>query len=148
MSDYVYYKVIRLPFPKQILDRCETEDPWDCEDYLKENLKDLYDDSKGIHVFQITGTSEANYLDWVYEYSYGEESGAYGYVNLLTQEETYFMRRLLFENLPNIYFDEDDFRKVEYCYYNCCEPPDYYDLDERGWDSINNIIPKHIRERL
>ena len=33
MSDYVRQKVIRLPFPKWVLDKFNTKNPWDCEDY-------------------------------------------------------------------------------------------------------------------
>ena len=42
MSDYVHNKAVRLPFPKEILDKFNTNDPWDCEEYLKELLGELY----------------------------------------------------------------------------------------------------------
>jgi len=36
MSDYVKAKVIRLPFPKSLIEKLWVKDCWDCEDYLKE----------------------------------------------------------------------------------------------------------------
>lgn len=44
MSDYIRLKVIRLPFPKEILQICKTEDPYECESYLKEKLGKLFSD--------------------------------------------------------------------------------------------------------
>lgn len=127
MSDYVHNKVIRLPFPKEILERCETDDPWDCEDYLKEKLGDLFTyggrDSKR---FELEATDKAYYIDWVYYHTYGEQSGDWGSARLLTEAELEKIKPL-FDKLEISYRDED-LRRVEYCYYNCCECQDYYDI--------------------
>ena len=35
MSDYIKRKVIRLPFPKSLIDELGVNDCYDCENYLK-----------------------------------------------------------------------------------------------------------------
>ena len=51
MSDYVHNKVVRLPFPKDIKEKCNTNDVWDCEQYLKELLGELWDHRKKKIIF-------------------------------------------------------------------------------------------------
>lgn len=46
MSDYVHKKVVRLPFPKDIIKICNADDPYDCQKYLKEKLGDLFNNDK------------------------------------------------------------------------------------------------------
>lgn len=126
MSDYVHNKVIRLPFPKEIMKKCNATDVYDCEEYLKDLLGELWD-NKDKNSFELCCTDESYYIDWVYYSTYGEESGDFGFVRLLTQNEL---------NLIKPYFDkfgvdykDEDLRVVNYCYYNCCEAPDYYDIE-------------------
>ncbi len=126
MSDYCHNKVIRLPFPKEILERFNTECAWDCEGFLMEKLGDLYNkEPKG---FVIESTDKAQYLDYCYYHTYGEESGDFGNVSLLTENEIKLVRPL-FDKLGIVYKDSD-LRKVEYCFYNCSECADYYDLPQ------------------
>jgi hypothetical protein len=127
MSDYVHKKVVRLPFPDEILDICNTDDPYDCESYLRDILGDLFSSNKDIYTFEIESTDESCYLDWVYYYTYGDESGDWGNVSLLNNRELEKIKPL-FKNLP-INFKDSDLRKVDYCYYNCCECEDYYEIN-------------------
>jgi len=124
MSDYVHKKVIRLPFPKEILERCNTKDPYDCEKYLKEKLGDLWDTHKG---FDLELTDKSEYIDWVYYHTYGEESGDWGNVRLLSEKELEVIKPY-FDKLEVSYKDSD-LRLVDYCYYNCTECTDYYDIN-------------------
>lgn len=126
MSDYVHNKVVRLPFPKEIKEKCNTNDVWDCEPYLKELLGELYDYRKKSH-FSLECTDNGYYIDWVYYSTYGEESGDFGFVRLLTQKELDIIKPY-FDKLGVTYKDED-LRVVNYCYYNCCEAPDYYNIE-------------------
>lgn len=126
MSDYVHNKVVRLPFPKEIISKCNVEDIFDCEPYLKELLGDLWDCSKKNH-FTLECTDKGCYIDWVYYSTYGEESGDFGFVRLLTQKELNVIKPY-FDKLGVTYKDED-LRVVNYCYYNCCESPDYYNIE-------------------
>lgn len=136
MSDYVHQKVVRLPFPKEILEKCDTTDPYDCETYLKEKLGDLWE-SRNKNSFEIGFTDSKEYIDWVYYNTYGEEYGDWGHVRLLTQKELDTIKPY-FDKLEVSYKDED-LRLVDYCYYNCSEPTDYYDLTS---DDSNLFITK------
>jgi hypothetical protein len=126
MSDYVHNKVVRLPFPKEIISKCNADDVYDCETYLKELLGELWNCRKKNH-FSLTCTDNGYYIDWVYYSTYGEESGDFGFVRLLTQKELNIIKPY-FDKLGVVYKDED-LRVVNYCYYNCCEAPDYYNIE-------------------
>ena len=125
MSDYVHKKVVRLLFPKEIKEKCNTNNVWDCEPYLKELLGELFDDQKKPH-FSLECTENGYYIDWVYYSTYGEESGSFGFARLLTKKELNVIKPY-FDKLFVDYKDKD-LRVVNYCYYNCCDAPDYYDI--------------------
>ena len=126
MSDYVHSKVIRLPFPAEIMQKCQTSDAYDCEDYLSSLLGDLWKSprEKG---FEIEYTNKATYIDWVYYYTYGEDSGDFGSSRMLTQAELDIIKPY-FDKL-GVNYSHSDLRRVEYCYYNCCECVDYYSTE-------------------
>ena len=133
MSDYKHETVVRLPFPKELLKKFDTEDPYDCEDYLREKLGDLWDRT-GKNSFKIGYTDEGIYIDWLYYSTYGEESGDWGNARLLTQNELVVIKPY-FDKIGFPYKNED-LRVVDYCYYNCSEPPNYYAvIEELGDDS-------------
>lgn len=125
MSDYKHQKVIRLPFPGKILIKCNTEDPWDCKRHLKEKLGDLWE-NKDKNSFELGYTDKAYYIDWVYYDTYGEESGDWGHVRLLTEKELKVI--IPYFNKLGVAYRNDDLRLVDYCYYNSSEPNDYYEL--------------------
>jgi len=125
MSDYKHEKVIRLPFPKSIIEKYNAEDPYECEEYFKEKIGDLWD-NRSKNSFKLGYSDEAFYIDWLYYSTYGEESGDWGNVRLLTKKELEVIKPY-FDKLGVVYKDED-LRLVDYCYYNCCEPSDYYEL--------------------
>jgi len=125
MSDYVHNKVVRLPFPKSILEKCNTDDIFECEKYLTELLGDLWS-VRGRNGFDIGYTDSGYYLDWVYYHTYGENSGDFGNSRLLTSSELSVIKPCF--NKLNVQYNDEDLRVVEYCYYNGCEAPDYYDI--------------------
>ena len=137
MSDYVHNKVVRLPFPKEIMNKCNTSNVYDCEQYLKELLGELWCSSEK-NSFELECTDEGYYIDWVYYSTYGEESGDFGFVRMLTQNELNIIKPY-FDKLEVTYKDED-LRLVNYCYYNCCEAPDYYDI--KNSDDAHLFIDK------
>lgn len=128
MSDYLRRKVIRYPFPQEILKKCNTKEAWDCENFLIKKLGDLFNSSSNIKRFNIEITDKAEYIDWIYYETYGEESGDFGNASFLTQNEINIIKPY-FEKLE-IEIDDSKFRKVDYCYYNCSECIDYYNLEE------------------
>lgn len=126
MSDYVHNKSIRLPFPKEILEKCNTEDPWECESYLKELLGDLWESRKS-NSFTLELTNKAFYIDWRYHSTYGDESGEWYRARQLTQLELETIRPY-FDKL-GVKYNDNDLRAVDYCYYNSCEPMDCYEIE-------------------
>jgi len=138
MSDYVHCKVIRLPFPKEILTQCETDDPWDCEDYLREKLGDLFNRNGNPKRFELEVTEKEYYIDWMYYHTYGEKSDDFGSARMLTNLELEIIKPY-FDKLEVSYKDED-LRRVEYCYYNGCECTDYYDIVTKDTDDSAKLI--------
>jgi hypothetical protein len=133
MSDYKHNKVIRLPFPKEILEKCNTFDIYDCESYLKELLGELWNNNKK-NSFNLEYTDSAYYIDWVYYSTYGEESGEWGKVRLLTEKELSTIKPY-FDKL-GVSYEDNDLRLVDYCYYNSSEPNDYYDINEKDESNL------------
>ena len=133
MSDYKHEKIVRLPFPKDILKRCSTEDVDDCCDYLKDKLGELWENREK-NSFQIGYSDSAYYIDWCYYSTYGEETGEWGNVRLLTEKELEIITPY-FDKLGVVYEDED-LRVIDYCYYNCAEPDDYYHINLIDHSSI------------
>jgi len=139
MSDYKHNKVVRLPFPNEILTQCNTTDAYDCEKYLKELLGDYWDNRK-INSFHLETTDERTYIDWVYYSTYGEESGDWGNVRLLTPNELSVIKPYF--NKLCVNYNDEDLRLINYCYYNCCEAPDYYDINNT--DDSNLFLSKPL----
>lgn len=113
MSDYSKYKVLRYPITEDDRDRIE-----EMKDYAG------YRQIKNCGYFETTGTDSGTYLDYVLEHSYGEECGEYGKIRDLAESEKVGFKHLFAQLFPDI--DMNKVRLVEYCWYNCCEPPDYY----------------------
>jgi hypothetical protein len=125
MSDYSHEKVVRLLFPVELLQECNTKDPHECIKLLKERLGDLWNDYDKYH-FKLGYGSQDYYIDWLYYSTYGEESGDWGSVRLLTFSELNAIKPY-FDKI-GVNYTDNDLRLVDYCYYNCCEPPDYYEV--------------------
>lgn len=134
MSDYVKAKVIRLPFPKKLIEKLGVDDCWDCEDYLKTTLGELWYDYKTHTGFEIECTDKAYYLDYKLQSQYGDCEGDYGYVFLLDDNDKQKYCPL-FDKI-GIDYNPDELRKVVYCYYNGCECPDYYNPSEITFENL------------
>lgn len=121
MSSYVKEKVIRLPFEATGI-ASKFENNSDMRDYLEDNFA-AFRDGK----FQIAPT-ESFFVDYVIERERDSCDGEYGKIR-----ELYPSEKIRFGELFRIIFPEanlDALRVVEYCWYNCCEAPDYYDITE------------------
>ena len=79
--------------------------------------------------FEIVGTLEGNYyLDYIVKRTYSEECGEYAVAFEMTQQEQDDMFTL-FKKKYNLELERKQLVRVVYCWYNCCEPPEAYDLD-------------------
>lgn len=123
MSDYVRTKAVRyLPTEQNIAGM----DPADLYEELEALLPDRNYSQKSDY-FEVTGTTERIYVDYVLKYSYGDECGDFGKVRKLTDRETGKYVAIFKAVFPDTEVDINNFRLVDYCYYNCCEPDDYFD---------------------
>ena len=130
MSDYVRTKAIRyLPNEGDLLAVGAVGDFWVLEESFPEEYRKYNaGNTKKAGYFELTDTSERDYIDFVLEYSYGDECGDFGKVRHLTSTELAKAVKLFSKLFPNP--NPANFRLVDYCYYNCCEPDDYFDPEE------------------
>ena len=131
MSTYVKEKVLRIPRHKMnfahIVRQLEEKYPNDnvMDDlgfYLESTLPDLFgygDRNK----FQMSPTSEP-FIDYILDYEYDCE-GEYGKVRELYESEKEKFAHIFQKLDPDL--NMDYVRLVEFCWYNGCEAPDYYD---------------------
>ncbi len=131
MSTYVREKVLRVPiehidmnYIKNIVaqkypdENHEDDFTW----YLELALPDVFDYAT-VGKFQIAPTEES-YIDYVLEYEW-DADGEYGKTRALTENEKEKYLPTFQKIDPNI--NMNYVRLVEFCWYNCCEAPDYYD---------------------
>ena len=87
------------------------------------------------------------YIDYTIDHSYDEESGDYGRARMLTQDESTEAIKLFRKLFPDI-TDSSNMRVVEYCYYDCSEPQDYFDVKqakEPFYSSVAESIGKYLK---
>lgn len=132
MSDYVRKKVIRYPL-NLWMDERGIEDYYDLEEYFEGlgNIPVGFYNSK-INSFTIDSgynskTKTTNYyLDYLLNYDYGSEMGDYGISFTLLSKQKNKWEKEFNKIIDNI--DKDKLRLVEFCYYNGCDCPDYYEV--------------------
>lgn len=131
MSTYVREKVLRIPRYKMnfahIVRRLEEKFPDedvmdDLGFYIEDALPDLFDYAK-VGKFQLAPTEE-EYIDYVLDYEY-DADGEYGKTRALYDSEKKKYEPIFQKIDPDI--NMDYVRLVEFCWYNGCEAPDYYD---------------------
>lgn len=143
MSTYVREKVLRIPFErvdlhyiKSILankygDDYKDDFIW----YLENEFPDVFDYAT-VGKFQ-TSPTERPFFDYVLEYEY-DADGEYGKIRELTSNEK--MKYLpVFQKIdPSINMIKMNWvHLVEFCWYNCCEAPSYYDdMDDPFYDEV------------
>lgn len=131
MSTYVREKVLRIPRHKMnfahIVRKLEEKFPGedimdDLGFYIEDLDDDLFDYGK-VNKFQLAPTEEP-FIDYVLDYEY-DCDGEYGKVRDLYESEKEKFRPIFQQLDPDI--NMDYVRLVEFCWYNGCEAPDYYD---------------------
>lgn len=134
MSTYVREKVLRIPQDKINLENIinELERKYSNENvrddlsfFLEAAMPDLFGYGD-INKFQMSPTCEP-FIDYVLEYEY-DCDGEYGKVRDLYDSEKEKFRPIFQQLDPDI--NMDYVRLVEFCWYNGCEAPNYYDPQE------------------
>ena len=131
MSDYVREKVLRIPVTKE-------QEEEICKKYEADNLYELEfkidNFGGGVGMFEIAPTIDT-FVDYCLEYSYGEDCGDWGKVRELSDKEKAKYGPMFKEIYEG--FDADKIRLVEFCWFNCCEAPDYYDITkDKFYDEV------------
>lgn len=121
MSDYDKQKVLRMPISAEMFGLNEEDSLYEV---LEERFPDLINYAR-VGYFQIAPTEE-RYLDYVLYRESESDCGEYGKVRELTEREKDKYRGVFQQIIPNV--DMDCVRLVEFCWYNCSEAPDYYDI--------------------
>ena len=123
MSDYVRTKAVRyLPTEANLAGM----DP----NHLYSELENLLPDrdySQKSNYFDVCSTTKRTYVDYVLKYSYGDDVVEFGRARKLTDREATKYAQIFKAVFPDTSIDTNNFRLVDYCYYNCCEPDDYFD---------------------
>ena len=139
MSDYVHNKAIMYPLGKHeaadaLCKSLGAEDRWDLEQLKPE----LFERVKGKPYFEIEAMVDnwecTYYLSYVLFYSYGEDSGEFGRNRFLSPTEQEKYKAIFEQILPEV--DVSKLKYVDYCYYNCCESPDFYNSHDNFNDEV------------
>lgn len=134
MSDYVRQKVLRIPRHKlnfahivrKLEEKFPNEDVMDdLGFYIETGLPDLFDYC-AVGKFQLSPTNEP-FIDYVIDYEYGA-CGEYGKTRALTEREKEKYLPVFQKIDPNV--NMNFVRLVDFCWYNGCEAPDYYDEEK------------------
>lgn len=114
MSDYVHEQCILYPIGEK---ECETIDKMRKEGALEGFEVDCFYDDEA-----------AYFLKYVLYNSYGESSGEFGASRFLNEKEKEFWTDKFAKVLEIVgaKVDPEKLKYCDYCYYNCCEAPDYY----------------------
>lgn len=114
MSDYYKYEVFRLPISKTPL----------CVDELEDVVCGVKCD---LGKFEIVYTEDEVCLDLVVKELSGD--GEYGFSRELLDEERVPIQ-MCFDAIPDLagHYNLSDVHCVVYSYYNCSEPPFYYEV--------------------
>lgn len=129
MSTYIREKVLRIPMDRLNMSAIKNtlaENHEDYEDDFSFYLESYFPTLFGYatkHMFQIAPTEES-YIDYVLEYEYDADR-EYGKTRKLYDSEKAKYLPVFQQLDPDV--NMDDVRLVEFCWYNCCEAPDYYD---------------------
>nr|DAT91259.1 MAG TPA: hypothetical protein [Caudoviricetes sp.] len=134
MSTYVREKVLRIPFEK-LFKRCSisdwfTSDDLDDMSWLLEKKFPNEFEYATVGKFQ-TSPTEDEFIDFVLEYEWDSFCGDFGKVrDLYNIEKENFLP--VFQRLnPDFTLENmDNVKVVEFCWYNCCEAPNYYDVED------------------
>lgn len=131
MSTYVREKVLRIPLDK--LNLSFTDDEMDDLGWaIEERFPDIFEYAE-VGKFQCSPTEEP-FIDFVLDYEY-DADGEYGKTRALTEREKEKYLPMFQKIDPDV--NMDFVRLVEFCWYNGCEAPGYYDeVNDSFYDEV------------
>ena len=139
MSDYVRTKAIMYPLGSNAEEEAFYKtlgvgDRWDLEDEYPE----LFGRGKPPY-FEIEVMADDNwdctyYLSYVLSYTYGADCGEFGRNRFLTPAEQEKYKKIFEQVIKDI--DTSKLKYVDYCYYNACESPDFYNSHDDFNDEV------------
>lgn len=121
MSDYCEMKVIRMPANPEDFG---VSDIWDLEKKYPELFK-----YQKTNYFSIAPT-EKRFIDYVLYDEYPSGAGDIGMARYLSDKEAEKFVPIFKQIKEDV--TKDDLRFVHFCWYNCCEAPDYYEVEDYG----------------
>ena len=131
MSTYVREKVLRIPL-KHLNLHLSRDEMKDLGWALEKKFPEIFDYAE-IGKFQLAPTV-TNYIDYVLDYEY-DADGEYGKTRALyeCEKEKYLS---MFQQIDKD-INMNNVRLVEFCWYNGCEAPDYYnDVEDPFYDVV------------
>ena len=141
MDAYVRIKAIRYKVPDEILVEYKVEDLYDFLEAKQKESKEIDELVKKGKLQAIYTHNGMGFIDYVYCVLYDEDNAKYVLSHLLTNKEFDLIIPLFSLIRKNL--DINDFRRVKYSYYNCCEPPNCFDVIEDEF--TENNLPKLFR---
>ena len=140
MSDYCRTKAIMYPLgdgnkADALCKSLGGEEIWDLERLKPE----FFEPNKNKPYFEIEVMVDNDwnctyYLSYVLFYSYGEDSGEFGRNRFLSPTEQEKYTAIFKQVLPEV--DPIKLKYVDYCYYNSCESPDFYNSHDDFNDEL------------
>ena len=132
MSDYVRKKAVFYPITDKDIKKLGIDDIWDLEsDSRFKELFNRCNPTKNKDFFEVEGCVDYSgdyeshyYLTYVLYYTYGDKCGDFGTNRFLNTNEQDKYEIIFKQILPEL--DKTKFKYVDFCYYNCSEPDDYY----------------------
>ena len=126
MSDYVHNKQILYPITEEYLKERDLEDAWDLE-FTAEFKAASHQVAELPHGrLKIECMKDAMFIAIELFSSDGEESCDFGRSRFLSDTEQKKYAKY-FELALGGVIDPKKLKYADYCYYDCCESPNYYD---------------------
>lgn len=144
MSEYVHNKSIWYPVRDEDLALMSKylgeKDPWNFEytstwKRIKEELKEIINGPVQLHIMTAYDKGNYNhYIELILKHDWCTEEGEFGRSRPLneTEQDKYY---LAFAKLV-LKIDPTKLKYVDYCWYNCSEPPDYYAAEDDFYKEI------------
>lgn len=134
MSCYEHNKSIRLLVTDNVLKDLDFED-WDAlcdgfDDIVEEKYPELSLCTR-VPRLSISWSDTQHYIELLLYHEFDVGDGGWAIANMLSDKEAEFFVPIF--NRVGLNVKAEDLRKVDYCWYNCCDPPDCFDIEDNDY---------------